>query len=71
MVLAEALYRTTDNGERLSKNLPDEPYVSVVMFDEDENPVVAFETSPDDFVSIVRLAGSGVGDPARALTPTA
>lgn len=71
VVLAEAFYYTTDNGERLSENFPDEPYVSVVMFDEDDNPVVAFETSPDDFLSIVRVASSGVGDPARALTLTA
>jgi hypothetical protein len=71
VVLAEAFYYTTDNGERLSENFPDEPYVSVVMFDEDENPVVAFETSPDDFLSIVRLADSGALDPARELTLTA
>lgn len=68
VVLAEAFYYTTDNGERLSENFPTEPYVSVVMFDEDDNPTVAFETSPDDFLSIVRLASSGAGDPARALT---
>ena len=71
VVLAEAFYYTAANGERLSENFPDEPYVSVVMFDEDDNPTVAFETSPDDFLSIVRLASSGAGDPARALTLTA
>jgi hypothetical protein len=71
VVLAEAFYYTTENGERLSKNFPVGPYVSVVMFDEDDNPVVSFETSPDDFLSIVRLADSGAVDPARALTLTA
>jgi hypothetical protein len=71
VVLAEAFYYTADNGERLSENFPDEPYVSVVMFDEDDNPVVSFETSPEDFLSIVRLAHSGAGDPARALMLTA
>jgi hypothetical protein len=71
VVLAEAFYYTDDNAERLSENFPGEPYVSVVMFDEDDNPVVSFETSPDDFLSIVRLANSGAGDPARALTLTA
>jgi len=71
VVLAEAFYYTADNGERLSENFPGEPYVSVVMFDEDDNPIVSFETSPDDFLSIVRLADSGAGDPAKALTLTA
>jgi hypothetical protein len=70
-VLAEAFYYTADSGERLSENFQDESYVSVVMFDEDDNPVVSFETSPDDFLSIVRLADSGAGDPARTLTLTA
>ena len=45
--------------------------MSVVIFDEDDNPIVSFETSPDDFLSIVRLADSGAGDLARALTLTA
>ena len=71
VVLAEAFYYTTDNGERLSENFPGEPSVSVVMFDEDDNPIASFETSPDDFLSIVRLADSGAGDPAKALALTA
>jgi len=71
VVLAEAFYYTTDNGERVSENFPDEPYVSVVMFDEDDNPVVAFETSPEDLLSIVRFADKGGGDPVRMLTLTA
>lgn len=68
VVLAEAFYYTTENWDRMSENFPDEPYVSVVMFDEDDNPVVAFETSPEDFLGIVRLADTGAGEPARALT---
>jgi len=70
-VLAEAFYYTADNGERMSEHFGGRPYVSVVMFDEDDNPTVAFESSPDDFLSIVRLADSGAGDPAKALTLTA
>lgn len=58
VVLAEAFYYTTDNGERLSEHFLSEPYVSVVMFDEDDNPTVAFETSPDNLLSIVRLAAT-------------
>lgn len=71
VVLAETFYYSVDNGERMSEHFPGESYVSVVMFDEDDNPTVAFETSPDDFLSIVRLASSAAGDPARALTLTA
>ncbi len=41
------------------------------VFDEDDSPIVAFETSPDDFLSIVPFAASGGGDPSRILTPTA
>ena len=41
------------------------------VFDEDDSPSVAFETSPDDFLSIVRFADSGGGDPSRILTLTA
>jgi hypothetical protein len=67
VVLAEAFYYTTDNAERLSENFPDGPYVSVVMFDEDDNPTVAFETSPDDFLSIVRLADSASAQSDGAL----
>jgi hypothetical protein len=70
-VLAEAFYYTTENGERLSKNFPVGPYVSVLMYDEDDNPAVSFETSSDDFLGIVRLADSGAVDPAKALMLTA
>jgi hypothetical protein len=37
------------------------------MFDEDDNPTVAFETSPDDFLSIVRLADSASAQSDGAL----
>jgi hypothetical protein len=71
VVLAEAFYYTTDNGERLSENFPDEPYVSVVMFDEDENPTVAFESSPNDFLTIAQSAASRSGLPAEAFVGAA
>ena len=71
VVLAEVFYYTTDNGERLSENFSDEPYVSVVMFDEDDNPTVAFESSPEDFLAIVRVAADRAEAPAEALVQAA
>ena len=58
LVLAEAFYYTTDNGERMSEHFDGRPYVSVVMFDEDDNPTVAFESGPDDFLAIVLPSGN-------------
>ena len=66
-VLAEVFYYTADNGERFTEHFGGRPYVSVVMLDEDENPTIAFESSPDDFLTIVQAAGSRTGPPAEAL----
>ncbi|MCX7063059.1 MAG: hypothetical protein NT024_00485 [Proteobacteria bacterium] len=71
LVLGEVFYYTTDNGERFTEHFEGRPYVSVVMFDEDENPTVAFESSPDDFLTIAHAAGSRTGPPADALVRAA
>ena len=71
LVLAEAFYYTTSNGERMSEHFDGRPYVSVVMFDEDDNPTVAFELSPEDFVAIVRAAADRAEAPAAALVQAA
>jgi hypothetical protein len=71
LVLAEAFYYTTANGERMSEHFADVPYVSVVMFDEDDNPTVAFESSPEDFLAIVDAAADRAEAPAEALVQAA
>jgi hypothetical protein len=63
VVLAEAFYYTTHNAERFSEHFPGQPYVSVMLFDDDHNPTEALETTPDDFLRIVYLAGSHPQDP--------
>ena len=70
-VLAEAFYYTTDNGERFTEHFDGQAYVSVVMFDEDESPTVAFESSPDDFLTIVKAAEGRTEPPAEALLKAA
>lgn len=67
LVLGEVFYYSTENGERFTDHFDGQPYVSVVMFDEDENPTVAFECSPEDFLAIVRSAASRSETPAEAL----
>ena len=71
LVLAEAFYYTADNGERMSEHFDDRPYVSVVMFDGDDNPTVAFESSPEDFLAIARAAADRADAPGEALVQAA
>lgn len=66
LVLAEAFYYTTRNAERYTEHFDGQPYVSVVMFDEDENPTVAFEASPEDLLDMVRAAARRPEAPATA-----
>ena len=71
LVLGEAFYYTTDNAERMSEHFDGRPYVSVVMFDGDDNPTVAFESSPEDFLAIVRAAAGRAEEPTEALVQAA
>jgi len=66
LVLAEVFYYTTVNGERYTEYFDGRPYVSVMFFDEDENPTLAFEASPEDFLTIARVAASRAEGPADA-----
>jgi hypothetical protein len=71
VVLAEAFYYSPENGERYTEHFDGRPYVSVVLFDEDENPTVAFESSPEDFLSIVRSASGRPEVPEAAFLKAA
>jgi hypothetical protein len=66
-VIAEVFYYTVDNGERFTKHFEGQPYVSVLMFDGERNPTVAFESSPDDFLTIAKSAEGRTEPPAEAL----
>ena len=64
-VLAEAFFYTTQNGERFTRLYDTEPYLEVVLLDEDSDITGGFQTSPDTFLRILEAAG-GYGGPARA-----
>jgi hypothetical protein len=71
LVLAEAFYYTTENAERFTEHFDGQTYVSVIMFDEDENPTIAFESSPEDLLDIVRAAAGRPEAPAAAFLKAA
>jgi hypothetical protein len=71
LVLAEAFYYTTGNAERYTEHFDGQPYISVVMFDEVENPTVAFEASPQDFLTILISAAARPEVAATALLKAA
>ena len=63
--LGEAFYYTTENAERMSEQFDERPYVSVVMFDEDDNPTVAFESQPGGFPRDREGCDRSCGAPGR------
>ena len=71
LVLAEAFYYTPANAERFTEHFDGQAYVSVVMFDEDENPTIAFESSPEDLMNIVRAAAGRPEAPAASFLKAA
>ena len=71
VVLAEAFYYTPANAERFTEHFDGQAYVSVVMFDEDENPTLAFESSPEDLLEVVRAASGRREDSATAFLKAA